>query len=275
MNNIHAPNFTQIPNVVFDYWMNVLSPAEFKVLLCLCRKTFGYHKLSDLVSLSQIEELTGLSRKGIIKNIKSLINHNLIKKTKSKSESKKGVYETNSYQIHVHSVEEGRELSTPGGRELSTPGVVNSDSKCSELSTHTKETSTKEREIKNIAQTRKIRSEQRADFSFSSSSGKFEGITEKDKVEWKIAYPAIDMERETIKAEQWLKANPSKAKKKLWRKFLFGWFSRANDKAENQAAYRSNTGNSIEDSKFRSWEKDSPEDDWVPQYGFNAPDTKY
>lgn len=105
-------------------------------------------------------------------------------------------------------------------------------------STHksTHKSSTKE----NIAQTPRKSPEPRPDFFFSLESGRFEVIQSNDVTDWEIAYPAIDIRQEVIKAEQWLKANPSKAKaKKAWRRFLIGWFSRANEKAENQAAYRS------------------------------------
>lgn len=82
-------------------------------------------------------------------------------------------------------------------------------------------------------------SEHQHDFVFSHGSGKFEGITDQDMDDWKIAFQHINIEKEILRAEQWLKSNPSKAKKKLWRKFLVGWFTRTNEKAENQAAYRS------------------------------------
>ncbi len=92
--------------------------------------------------------------------------------------------------------------------------------------------------------------EQRADIYFSSS-GKFENITESDLEQWKAAYPDIDIEREIAKAQQWLLAHPSKAKKKLWRKFLIGWFARANDTAENKKAYRSQNVNAKVDRRTR------------------------
>ena len=80
-----------------------------------------------------------------------------------------------------------------------------------------------------------------ADFVFSSSKRKFVGITDADMQSWKEAYPDIDIVREITRAEQWLLSNPSKARKKLWRKFLTGWFDRNNDKAENRKAYRTGT----------------------------------
>jgi len=91
---------------------------------------------------------------------------------------------------------------------------------------------------KNIAQSA-IAASQSADFSYSRESGKFEGITQEDLSDWKEAYPYIDIGKEMIKAAQWLKSNPSRANKRLWRKFVVGWLSRSNDKEENKAAYQS------------------------------------
>ena len=56
--NNYIPNTSAIPNVLFDYWMEKLSPAEFKVLLCIARKTYGWHKDNDLISIKQIEKMT-------------------------------------------------------------------------------------------------------------------------------------------------------------------------------------------------------------------------
>src|SRR5215471_13923723 len=50
------PNSTQIPDVLLDHWMAKLSGAEFKVLLYIARRTYGFGKESDRISLSQISE---------------------------------------------------------------------------------------------------------------------------------------------------------------------------------------------------------------------------
>lgn len=76
---------TIMPNELFDYWMRKLSPAEFKVLMCIARKAFDNDKEFVGISLSQIEESTGLSRRGITKNINVLVSYGLIKKITSKS----------------------------------------------------------------------------------------------------------------------------------------------------------------------------------------------
>lgn len=74
---------------------------------------------------------------------------------------------------------------------------------------------------------------------FNFQKMEFEGITEKDLADWKLIYPHLDLKIETLKAAQWLRNNPSKSKKSQWRKYLTGWFGRANETLENKKAYRS------------------------------------
>lgn len=56
------------------------------------------------------------------------------------------------------------------------------------------------------------------------------GITEADRAAWGVAYPACDLTRQLAAADQWLRANPTKAHKSLWRKFIAGWLSRAQER---------------------------------------------
>jgi hypothetical protein len=59
----------------------------------------------------------------------------------------------------------------------------------------------------------------------------WEGITDADHAEWSQAYPAADLPVELAKATQWLKANPKKAKKSNWRKWLTTvWLSKCQDR---------------------------------------------
>lgn len=53
-----------------------------------------------------------------------------------------------------------------------------------------------------------------------SADAGWEGITDADRAEWAAAYPAADIAVELARATQWLKANPKKAKKSNWRKWL-------------------------------------------------------
>jgi hypothetical protein len=81
-----------------------------------------------------------------------------------------------------------------------------------------------------------IRSKDSLIFNFENYQ--FEGITEKDRADWAQIYPHINSQVEILKAAQWVKSNPSKGNKKQWRKFLTGWFQRANDTIENKKAFK-------------------------------------
>jgi phage replication O-like protein O len=84
------PNFTQIPNVFFDDWLSELSKGEIKILLYIMRRTYGFQKSKDRISLSQIQEGikgngdemldkgTGLSRATISESITLLEEKGII-----------------------------------------------------------------------------------------------------------------------------------------------------------------------------------------------------
>ena len=62
------------------------------------------------------------------------------------------------------------------------------------------------------------------------SSDGWQGITDADRDAWGTAYPAVDIPQELARADQWLKANPAKAKRKAWRRFVTTWLSRTQDR---------------------------------------------
>ncbi|MFQ5685066.1 MAG: replication protein [Candidatus Scalindua sp.] len=224
-NRIFTPNTTQIPNIIFDYWMEVLTPAQFKVLLCVCRKTFGWHKKRDAISLSQISSLTGLSKEGIRKILKELIKLNLINKYEVKS--KLGDNEPNIYEINVLDPVEHKNNSKP--KEIpkipKNQGYPTELGGGTQLSCPTKETITKEKKNKRSAESsRSSAAGNKINFSFEK--WEFTNISQKDWDAWKKAYSHVDLEFEMAQAIEWLKSNPTKKNKKLWRKFLTSWFAR-------------------------------------------------
>ena len=73
-----------------------------------------------------------------------------------------------------------------------------------------------------------VRSTAKPLFHWDCESG-WQGITDADRGEWRDAYPAADIGQELAKATAWLKANPTRAKRKNWRKFLVSWLSRCQD----------------------------------------------
>src|SRR3954471_1723890 len=78
------PNTTPVPDEIFDTLLADLSGAELKVLLYICRRTFGFKKERDTISLSQIasgivtregrvlDRGTGLSKRHVQRALKSL-----------------------------------------------------------------------------------------------------------------------------------------------------------------------------------------------------------
>ena len=87
-----VPNPTQTPNELFDDHMKEMSGAELKVILAICRKTFGWHKDRDQISISQMMELTGLSNRAVIDAIKKLMGMGLIAR-RQLGEAKTSPYE--------------------------------------------------------------------------------------------------------------------------------------------------------------------------------------
>lgn len=77
---IPQPNFTQIPNIIFDFWMKELDHSSSLVLFFLCRKTFGWQKIKDCLSLRQIQEGVQMSKQTVVNSLKILESHGLIKK---------------------------------------------------------------------------------------------------------------------------------------------------------------------------------------------------
>ena len=110
---ITRPNHTQVPNSFIDETMRELKGAEVKVFMIICRKTIGWHKETDSISVSQIMDFTGLSDGGAQAAIHSLEERELIIVDRGKGGRGVG----NSYTINF---EETSLKSMPVSRETST-----------------------------------------------------------------------------------------------------------------------------------------------------------
>ena len=76
---------------------------------------------------------------------------------------------------------------------------------------------------------RRKRSQPAGGISWTADAG-WQGITDADRTEWAAAYPACDVAGELLRATSWLKANPTRAHKSNWRKFVVSWLTRSQDK---------------------------------------------
>src|SRR5215216_3349484 len=89
-----SPTTTPIPDELFDVLMADLSGAELKVLLYICRRTFGFKKERDNISLQQLVEGittkqgrrldsgTGLGKASVARAVKSLAQKGVIERVK-------------------------------------------------------------------------------------------------------------------------------------------------------------------------------------------------
>lgn len=116
---IPLPNFTAVPNVLIDEVLPQISPAEAKVLLYLCRATFGYQRLwtdSRFTSLTQIAAATGLHRNGVIQALKGLHSWGVVAWRVDQRTGAK------SYSLRIE--DEGADQSQDAASTLSVPGVL-------------------------------------------------------------------------------------------------------------------------------------------------------
>jgi hypothetical protein len=86
----HSPNYTPVPDELFDKLLSALSGAELKALLYIIRRTFGFKKQREQISLSQIrhgittrdgrvlDRGTGLSLSAAQTAIKGLVSKGVI-----------------------------------------------------------------------------------------------------------------------------------------------------------------------------------------------------
>jgi phage replication O-like protein O len=125
------PNTTQIPNEVFDTLMSHLSGGELKVLLYICRRTFGFRKDSDHISLSQIskgittkadrvlDQGTGLSKRQVQRALRALEGRQIILVERKVDET--GLHEINTYRLNVRGSEKmSPPVETPVSGEVGT-----------------------------------------------------------------------------------------------------------------------------------------------------------
>src|SRR5262245_6393127 len=85
-----SPHYTQVPDDFFDLLLSELTPAEFKVCAYIIRRTFGWKKDADAISLSQmvngirrrdgsyVDHGTGLHKETVITAIRGLLRKGVI-----------------------------------------------------------------------------------------------------------------------------------------------------------------------------------------------------
>lgn len=138
------PNSTQVPDQLFDDLLHVLSGNELKVVMYVVRRTFGFKKDSDNISLSQmlngivksdgvrLDHGVGLSKPTLLKVLRTLIEKRVLVANR-RSSREKGDMATN-YRLHFAEVQVVPDPHEPssggrpgGGKKQSLPVVKNFD----------------------------------------------------------------------------------------------------------------------------------------------------
>jgi len=128
------PTTTPVPDELFDSLMYHLSGAELKVVLYICRRTFGFKKDSDNISLNQMlngitkksgERLdlgVGMSKPTLLRSLRSLCENGVIF-AEQRSSAVKGNEPTN-YKLRMIDDPLGKKM-TLGGYQNFTKGRLN------------------------------------------------------------------------------------------------------------------------------------------------------
>jgi hypothetical protein len=121
-----SPNYTPTPDALFDELAPNLTEAELRVLLYIVRRTFGFKRDADAISLTQLvsgittkdgrvlDRGTGMSRPGVSKGVKGLVEKGVIRVDRIMDE--RGENQVNVYRLRFR-----REVETAALPQ----GVVN------------------------------------------------------------------------------------------------------------------------------------------------------
>jgi hypothetical protein len=119
----YVPNSTQVPDTLFDELMADLSGAELKVVLYIIRRTFGFKRQSDTISINQLlrgitkkngevlDRGTGLAKPTLLRALRSLTERAIILPARQFDE--KGGNKATEYRLHIASTTEPQAKAAP------------------------------------------------------------------------------------------------------------------------------------------------------------------
>jgi transcription initiation factor IIE alpha subunit len=129
---IPSLNGTIVPDDIFDVLMPICSGAEFKVLAYIVRRTFGFKKESDAISLKQmiegittrdgkvLDRGTGLSKPTVSAAVKGLVEKGIIEVERNRSKEKGD--EPTTYRLRFEVQNPVLKNQTRGGKKKWTGG---------------------------------------------------------------------------------------------------------------------------------------------------------
>jgi hypothetical protein len=89
-------NSFQVPNFLVDDLLPHLSGPQIKVLLYLCRKTFGWNRKEDIISFGKFRDEAGVSRSSAVDALRAFVAAGLVTKTTH------GTLEASSWSLNLN-----------------------------------------------------------------------------------------------------------------------------------------------------------------------------
>jgi phage replication O-like protein O len=117
---------TKIANEILEILAKYpLSSYEFRVLLFIFRKTYGWHKLSDWICLDQFVKGTGIKDTHICRTIKLLVDQNIITKRGNRSNPEYGFQKNYDKWLKLSNKKRTHSPITKRGKKNELPiGVI-------------------------------------------------------------------------------------------------------------------------------------------------------
>lgn len=132
-----GPNGTIVPDDVFDVLAPHLKESELRVLLYIVRRTFGFGKRADAISLRQLTDGiqtrdgrtldygTGMSRKAVVAGVRGLAEKGII--TVQRQAAERGDQAVNIYRLRFRDSNPVTESNHPGDLALPPPVTKGND----------------------------------------------------------------------------------------------------------------------------------------------------
>lgn len=210
------PNSFQIPNSVIDELLAKLTCAELKCYLYVVRKTKGWNKDSDNISVSQFMEVTGLSNRSVITACESLVQMGLLER--SGGERKLNTYSVKAFEISQTGEKSSSEQS---GENFSQTGEKSSSDLVKKV--HTQNNNKNTIQNNNKKNTKKSALDLLADFGITGQLAD-DFITHRKSKKATITETALNgYKREADKAGITLEEAIAIAIERDWRGFNASW----------------------------------------------------
>lgn len=119
--------YTAIANEVMDALMRWrFSKYESSVVTCVLRKTYGYGKKDDWISLSQFVEATGIQKAHVCRALRMLLEQNIVTKGGTPAQPR---YTFQKDYEKWKQLPEGSRTHSPGVTKRGTPDITNRGTK--------------------------------------------------------------------------------------------------------------------------------------------------